>query len=71
MSLDVIGDIHGHYDKLTALLKKLGYREKGGAWRHPDRSAVFVGDLIDRGMRQVATVELVRAMVEAGSVRHG
>lgn len=67
MSYDVIGDIHGHCDKLVALLTKLGYREKLGAWRHPDRTAVFVGDLIDRGPRQIATVNLVRRMVDAGS----
>ena len=37
--------------------------------RHPTRAAVFVGDLIDRGPRQLDTVELVRSMVEAGSAR--
>jgi hypothetical protein len=67
--LDVIGDVHGQYDKLTALLKLLGYGYSGGAYRHPSRTAVFVGDLIDRGPKQVETIELVRAMTEAGSAR--
>ena len=67
MSYDIIGDIHGHCDKLVALLAKLGYRERQGAWRHPERTAVFVGDFIDRGPRQVDTVRTVRAMVAAGS----
>jgi hypothetical protein len=63
----VIGDIHGYADKLVRLLALLGYRERNGAWRHPERHAIFVGDLIDRGPAQVATVSIVRAMVDAGS----
>jgi hypothetical protein len=43
---DIIGDIHGQADKLEALLRKLGYREAAGAWRHPERHAIFVGDFI-------------------------
>lgn len=69
MNVDVIGDVHGHCSMLTALLRKMGYRETGGSWRHPDRTAVFVGDLVDRGPEQVETVELVRAMVDAGQAR--
>lgn len=67
MNYDIIGDIHGRQDKLDALLRRLGYREHRGAWRHPDRSAVFVGDLIDRGAHQAATVDRVRRMVDAGA----
>ena len=66
-AFDVIGDIHGQYDKLVALLLHLGYSESGGIWRHPDRTVIFVGDLIDRGPKQMETVHLVRAMVEAGT----
>jgi hypothetical protein len=69
MALDVIGDVHGQYDKLVGLLKSLGYRDDADAWRHPERTAVFVGDLIDRGPKQSATIDLVRAMVEVGSAR--
>jgi hypothetical protein len=66
---DIIGDVHGQFDKLVALLKVLGYRESAGAWRHASRSVIFVGDLIDRGPGQLATVDLVRAMVDAGMAR--
>ena len=66
---DVIGDVHGHADKLVRLLAEMGYRERNGAWTHPERHAIFVGDLIDRGPAQVATVNIVRAMVDAGSAR--
>jgi hypothetical protein len=65
--IDIIGDVHGQFDKLVALLTNLGYRDSGGAWRHSSRSAIFVGDLIDRGPKQLATVDLVRRMVEAGA----
>jgi hypothetical protein len=66
---DVIGDIHGEADKLLALLSTLGYSEVKGAWRHPERQAIFVGDLIDRGPKQLETVDTVRAMVEAGTAQ--
>jgi hypothetical protein len=68
-SFDIIGDVHGQFDKLVALLRHLQYQNGGGAWRHSHRSAIFVGDLIDRGPKQLATVDLVRGMVEAGSAR--
>jgi hypothetical protein len=64
---DIIGDIHGYADKLTALLARLGYRHSAGAWRRPDRLAIFVGDFIDRGPQGVETVRIVRDMVEADS----
>ncbi|HEY2017558.1 MAG TPA: metallophosphoesterase [Bryobacteraceae bacterium] len=66
MGYDIIGDIHGNAEKLEGLLFKLGYRNAAGAWRHPARQAIFVGDLIDRGPSQVQTVNTVRRMVEAG-----
>ena len=69
MAYDVIGDIHGQADKLRALLLHLGYRERKGAYRHPDRTAIFVGDFIDRGPRQIDSVNAVRRMVDAGTAR--
>lgn len=69
MSYDIIGDIHGHAEALKALLKDIGYRVTGGVWRHPERQAIFVGDFIDRGPRQVETVDIVRRMVDAGSAQ--
>ena len=53
MAYDIIGDIHGQADKLDGLLKHMGYRERDGAYRHPSRKAIFVGDIIDGGPRQV------------------
>jgi hypothetical protein len=64
---DIIGDIHGHHDKLVALLERLGYERTRDSWHHTERTAIFVGDLIDRGPKQVDTIDLVRGMVESGS----
>jgi Calcineurin-like phosphoesterase len=69
MNFDVIGDVHGEFDKLVQLLSHLGYSESDGAWAHPSRTAIFVGDLIDRGPKQLETVHLVRAMVESGGAQ--
>lgn len=66
---DVIGDIHGHADRLVGLLRKLGYTEQQGAWRHSERTAVFVGDLIDRGPQQRESIRIPRSMVEAGTAQ--
>jgi hypothetical protein len=67
MGHDIIGDIHGHASALVALLEKLGYRERAGTYRHPSRTAVFLGDFVDRGPEQVSTVTIARRMLDAGS----
>lgn len=70
MNYDIIGDVHGQAAKLKALLAKLGYRIKDGAYRHPEgRMALFLGDLIDRGPSQLETIGIVRRMIDAGSAR--
>ena len=67
---DIIGDVHGRATKLKALLGELGYRRDGsGVYRHPERTAVFVGDLVDRGDEQLEALQLVKAMVDAGSAQ--
>ena len=64
---DLIGDIHGHADKLEELLIKMGYTKTNGAYSHPERKVVFVGDYIDRGPKIKKTLEIIRSMVDAGS----
>ena len=68
-SLDFIGDVHGHCDELRILLQKLGYVESVGAFRYPggERSVVFLGDYVDRGPKVRETLNLVRAMRDAGT----
>ncbi|MFI8895027.1 polynucleotide kinase-phosphatase [Streptomyces paradoxus] len=61
---DIIGDIHGCAAELEALLGKLGYVD--GA--HPEgRTAVFVGDLVDRGPDSPGVLRRVMAMVKSGN----
>lgn len=64
---DIVGDLHGHHDHLVAMLRKLGYEQRDGAWRHSSQRMIFVGDLIDCGPKQVEVVDTVRRMVDAGS----
>ncbi|WP_333770796.1 polynucleotide kinase-phosphatase [Streptomyces sp. IBSBF 2435] len=61
---DIIGDVHGCSSELETLLAELGY-DNG---RHPaGRTAVFVGDLVDRGPDSPAVLRRVMSMVEAGT----
>jgi hypothetical protein len=61
---DLIGDIHGHADKLKKLLLKMGYREVEGSWQHPERKVIFVGDFIDRGPSIREVLHIVRKMID-------
>ncbi|UUV29275.1 polynucleotide kinase-phosphatase [Amycolatopsis roodepoortensis] len=61
---DVIGDVHGCREELDELLTELGYVD--GV--HPEgRTAVFVGDLVDRGPDTPGVLRRVMAMAEAGN----
>jgi len=64
---DIIGDIHGHADKLTALLTKLGYNDSQGFWSHPTRKVISLGDLVDRGPKQREVVDILKSMHQQGN----
>ncbi|MCX4588569.1 polynucleotide kinase-phosphatase [Streptomyces sp. NBC_01549] len=60
---DIIGDIHGCASELETLLGKLGYADG----THPKgRTAVFVGDLVDRGPDTPGVLRRVMSMVASG-----
>lgn len=70
---DIIADIHGRFDKLAALMARLGYASKGESFiPPPGHRALFLGDLIDTkpghphpgGVR--ATLRAVKAMCDRG-----
>ncbi|MGE8405835.1 MAG: metallophosphoesterase [Pseudomonas sp.] len=65
-SFDLIGDVHGCAHTLERLLETLGYKRVGGVWRHAQRQALFLGDIIDRGPRIREALHIVHDMVEAG-----
>jgi hypothetical protein len=52
---------------LIELLTRLGYEQRDGVWRHPERQVIFVGDYIDRGPAIKETLALVKGMVDAGT----
>ncbi|MDT0446092.1 polynucleotide kinase-phosphatase [Streptomyces johnsoniae] len=72
---DLIGDVHGCRAELETLLTgPLGYRlERDASGRavnavHPEgRTAVFVGDLVDRGPDSPGVLRLVMGMVAEGT----
>lgn len=65
---DIIGDVHGCHAELVALLTRLGWKATADGAHHPDgRTAVFVGDLIDRGPDTPGVLRLVLGMVAAGT----
>lgn len=71
---DIIGDVHGCYDELCALLEQLGYgieasEQPDGHYKiwHPDgRKVIFLGDLVDRGPDSPGVLRLVMDMVASG-----
>jgi hypothetical protein len=64
---DLIGDIQGHADELVQLLDLLGYVRQRGAYGHPERQVIFLGDFIDRGPKIRQVFEIVRPMIEEGT----
>lgn len=74
---DIIGDVHGCFDELQELLIKLGYtinrvdpddKHFGFNVVPPEgRTAIFVGDLVDRGPDSPSVLRLVMSMVNSGA----
>ena len=72
---DIIGDVHGCLPELRRMLEKLNYEVTEPAG--PDtvyqvtppegRTAIFVGDLVDRGPDSAGVLRLVQAMANSGA----
>src|SRR5690606_11055437 len=61
--LDIVGDIHGEFEALCALLEHLGYDGDG---KHAQgRTLVFVGDFCDRGPDSPAVCNLAERLINA------
>ncbi len=66
---DIIGDVHGCRAELEGLLEALGYAlADDDVYRHPEnRTAVFLGDLVDRGPDTPGVLRLAMRMVADGA----
>jgi protein phosphatase len=72
---DIVGDVHGCIDELVELLGLLGY-DVSWTWANgmrvpeisgaPERTVIFVGDLVDRGPGSGDVVALVMRMCATG-----
>lgn len=68
-SYDIIGDVHGCAEELQSLLHLLGYEfvSAHGATHPEGRTAIFLGDLVNRGPDTPGVLRLVMNMMESGS----
>jgi hypothetical protein len=64
---DIIGDVHGHASLLKKLLAEMGYSKSNGVWKHPERTAVFIGDFINRGPEIREALQIIYTMATEGS----
>jgi protein phosphatase len=66
---DLIGDVHGCRDELVRLLTRLGYAVQPDAEvvAPAGRTAIFLGDLVNRGPDTPGVLRLVMSMVKTGS----
>ncbi|GGO26879.1 metallophosphoesterase [Deinococcus humi] len=66
----VVGDIHGAYSKLRAMLLRAGLIDFDGGWTAGDAHLVFLGDYMDRGPKGVEVIRLIRSL-EVQAREHG
>jgi hypothetical protein len=55
----VIGDIHGQFDKLVAILQEADLIDGRRQWSAGDATLWFMGDYFDRGPDGISAVELI------------
>lgn len=68
---DIVGDVHGCFQELAALLGRLGYGLETGSSpfkvaRPDSRRLIFLGDLVGQGPEPRRVIELAMKLVEAG-----
>ncbi len=69
--VSIIGDIHGQYDKLVALLRDSQLIDEDLAWSGGDTQLWFTGDFLDRGPDGVMVVDLVMRLQREAAVVGG
>jgi len=59
-----VGDVHGRYDQLTAIVQGTGLTDGDLHWTGGDDHLVLCGDLVDRGPDDRAVLDLARRLQE-------
>ncbi|MBD3288314.1 hypothetical protein GF337_05880, partial [candidate division KSB1 bacterium] len=61
-SIFVVGDVHGRYDRLTALLQNAKVIDSNLKWQAGTSHFVFLGDIFDRGHDVIKTLWFIYQM---------
>lgn len=67
----VMGDVHGHLDRLRTLLISEGLIDDRDAWTGGDAELWFIGDFTDRGPQGIATLDLVMKLEKESEAAGG
>ena len=59
-----VGDVHGRYDQLTAIVQGTGLTDDELRWTGGEAHLVLCGDLVDRGPDDRAVMDLARRLQE-------
>lgn len=68
--LFIIGDIHGHLEKLQRLLRYAGLSNADAQWLGKDAQLWFMGDFTDRGPDGIGVIDFVMRL-QADAARQG
>ena len=60
--LRVVGDVHGHLDRLRYLLRMAGVVDAEDGWTGGGDTLVVLGDLVDRGPDGLGVIELLMTL---------
>ena len=64
----VVGDVHGHVDRLVDVLRSAGLVDRQAVWSGADARLWFIGDLVDRGPDGIGAIDLVMRLQQEGDV---
>ena len=64
----VVGDVHGHVERLAALLRAAGLVDRRLRWSGADARLWLMGDLVDRGPDGIGAIDLVMRLQREGDV---
>jgi hypothetical protein len=69
--IHVVGDVHGQFEKLAALLSGAGLVDEKLDWSGGASGLIFIGDFFDRGPDGVSCLELAMRLQEQAAAAGG